>query len=92
MASWHRATRRSLLKSSACAVIMAGTLRGADAAAAGTMAKNSVQYQDTPKDSHQCDGCALYIAGASATAPGQCRAVAGPIDPHGWCMLWSAKS
>ncbi|MDD2878032.1 MAG: high-potential iron-sulfur protein [Acidiphilium sp.] len=86
--------RRALLKKAAglsAAIAAAGMVATQSAKAAG-MAKSAVQYQDTPKDGHRCDGCALYIPGASATAKGTCKAVAGSIDPAGWCTLWSPKS
>ncbi|SIQ83573.1 MULTISPECIES: high-potential iron-sulfur protein [Acidiphilium] len=86
--------RRALLKKAAglsAAIAAAGVVATQSAKAAG-MAQSAVQYQDKPKDGHQCDGCALYIPGASATANGKCKAVAGSIAPAGWCTLWSPKS
>lgn len=86
--------RRALLKKAAglsAAIAAVGTVATQAAKAAG-MAKSAVQYQSKPKDGHQCDGCALYVPGASKTAMGTCKAVAGSIDPTGWCSLWSPKS
>lgn len=86
--------RRALLKKAAglsAAIAAAGMVATGSAEAAG-MAKSAVQYQDKPKGGHRCDGCALYIPGASATANGKCKAVAGSIAPAGWCTLWSPKS
>jgi len=86
-------TRRELLKkaaglSAAAAVAVVGA---AGTAHAGGMSKASVQYQSTPKDGHQCDGCALWVPGPTPKAMGTCKAVAGPIDPTGWCTLWAPK-
>ena len=38
-----------------------------------------------------CAKCNYYIAGASASAPGQCKVEAGPISPNGWCVLFAPK-
>lgn len=86
--------RRSLLKKAAgisVGIAAAGIAATQGARAAG-MAKTAVKYQDTPKGGHRCDGCSLYIPGATAKANGTCKAVAGSIAPAGWCMLWTAKA
>ena len=49
------------------------------------MAQAAVRYQPDPKDGHQCDGCAFFIA------PNACKMVDGTIAPTGWCALYSAK-
>ena len=49
------------------------------------MAQAAVHYQPDPKDGHQCDGCAFFIA------PNSCKMVDGMIAPTGWCALYSAK-
>lgn len=85
-------SRRSLLKKAAgisAGLAIAGVAAAPVAEAA--MSKASVKYQDTPKDGHQCDGCALYIPASTAGADGRCKAVDGKISPKGWCMLWSPK-
>ena len=84
-------SRRNLLKKAAGLAAAAIVVASPTAEAAG-MAKSAVQYQDKPKGGHRCDGCALWIPGASPTAMGRCKAVAGSISPHGWCMLWNAKA
>ncbi|MGC9270635.1 high-potential iron-sulfur protein [Acidiphilium sp.] len=86
--------RRDLLKKAAgisAAIAVAGVAVTQSAKAAG-MAQSAVQYQDKPKDGHRCDACALWIPGPTPTAKGKCKAVAGAIDPAGWCTLWSPKS
>ncbi|MCF3946318.1 high-potential iron-sulfur protein [Acidiphilium sp. AL] len=86
--------RRALLKKAAgisAALAAAGMVAARTAEAAG-MTKASVKYQDKPKGGHQCDGCALFVPGSSATANGTCKAVAGSISPKGWCTLWTPKA
>jgi hypothetical protein len=86
-------SRRTLLKKAAGLTgLAAAAMAVSPAAEAAGMSKASVKYQDKPKGGHQCDGCALYIPGASATANGKCKAVAGSISPKGWCTLWSPKA
>lgn len=86
--------RRALLKKAAgisAGLAAAGLVATRTAEAAG-VSKASVKYQDKPKGGHQCSGCALFVPGSSATANGTCKAVAGSISPHGWCIMWTAKS
>ena len=45
------------------------------------MAQAAVQYQATPKDGKQCDGCNFFVA------PNGCKMVDGDIAPAGWCAL-----
>ena len=49
------------------------------------VAKNVVQYQDSPKGGHQCSGCANFVA------PDSCKVVAGRISSRGWCTIWTPK-
>ncbi|WP_288051283.1 high-potential iron-sulfur protein [Acidiphilium sp.] len=86
--------RRAVLKKAAgiSAAIAAAGMIAIRAAEAAGVSKASVHYQDKPKGGHQCSGCALFVPGSSATANGTCKAVAGSISPHGWCMLWTAKA
>ena len=44
-----------------------------------------VAYQDTPKNSQQCDGCIQF------QPPNACQVVDGSISPTGWCKLWAKK-
>ena len=48
--------------------------------------KSTVQYQDKPKDGHQCSGCSNFVA------PGSCKVVKGTISPTGWCSIWTPKA
>ena len=80
--------RTILLRGVACftgAAALVGPARNAQAA---KFPQNSpaVAYQSTPKDSHQCDGCALF------QAPNACQVVDGEISPSGWCKLWAKKA
>lgn len=59
--------------------------------AAGTASKASMQYQDHPKGNQECSTCLQFIPGKSASAMGQCKVVAGPISPKGWCIAYAKK-
>ncbi len=75
-------SRRSILKAGlgAIAVSVVGT------AHAQKMAPSLVMYQPTPKDGHQCDQCAQFVA------PNSCNVVEGKIDPKGWCAAFAPKA
>ncbi|HEY6095610.1 MAG TPA: hypothetical protein VIU93_11730 [Gallionellaceae bacterium] len=63
---------------------------GANAAAPEATAKlpkKNVQYQTHPNGDKKCSGCVNFIAASST-----CKLVEGPIDPEGWCVLWSKKT
>lgn len=47
--------------------------------------KETVQYQDTPKDGNECDKCVNWVA------PNACKIVAGDIHPKGWCVAYAPK-
>ena len=85
------ATRRNLLRGLAIvpgAALMASV---GSAQAAGTVPKVNAKYQDHPKGAQQCGKCNYFLPGASPTAVGQCKLVAGPISPNGWCQLFAPK-
>ncbi len=46
-------------------------------------AKEVVKYQDTPKDGKVCRDCLHFIAETN-----ECKTVAGPINPEGWCSIY----
>lgn len=50
---------------------------------AAKIAKEAVQYQDTPRDGKVCRECMHFLPDTS-----ECKLVAGPIDPEGWCRLF----
>ena len=75
-------SRRTILIAAASAApVLALTTREAQA----KLAQAAVKYQATPKDGHQCDGCAQFVA------PNSCKLVDGDISPTGWCLLWVKK-
>lgn len=47
----------------------------------------SVQYQSQPKGEQKCSLCTNYIAESNS-----CKLVEGPINPEGWCSLWTKKT
>lgn len=77
-----KVSRRTVLIAAACAAPALALTTGA---AQAKMAQTAVRYQADPKDGHQCDGCAFFIA------PNACKMVDGTIAPTGWCALYSAK-
>jgi hypothetical protein len=79
-------TRRALLK--AGLGLAAAGIGGAASAAAATakIAPAMVQYQDHPKDGHQCSLCVQFVA------PGSCKLVDGAISPNGWCAAFAPKA
>ncbi len=82
-ASW---SRRALLLSAATAPALATLAGPAAAQQAQKLAQKVVQYQEMPKDGHECDGCVNFIA------PNQCKLVEGPINPKGWCIAFAPKT
>ncbi len=74
-------SRRTVLISAGAAPLLALTASQAQA----KIAQTPVQYQTMPKDGHQCDGCAQFVA------PNSCKLVDGEIAPSGWCALWVKK-
>lgn len=72
----------------ACSAGAAALLSPGRDAHAAKMPQTSpaVVYQDSPKDSRQCDGCALF------QTPNSCQVVDGVINPSGWCKLWVKKA
>ena len=87
-------SRRSFLKT---ATLLAGvaavpvTFMSREAFAA-KVAKASMQYQETPKGTAECSTCVQFIPGKTAKAKGTCKVVDGTINPHGWCLAYTAKS
>ncbi len=56
----------------------------------GSVPKASVSYVPRTANTQQCEDCKFFIAASLKTAPGHCPVVAGSIERHGWCKLWSA--
>lgn len=78
-------SRRAVLKAGLglAAAGLAGTAVAAGAPA--KIAPNLVQYQDHPKDGHQCSLCAQF------QPPNACNLVDGKISPTGWCAAFAPK-
>jgi hypothetical protein len=62
-------------------------LSPADAEARRTTAQYVEQAPDPAK---KCEGCVQFQPGP-ANACGSCKVVKGPIDPNGYCKLWTKK-
>ena len=82
-----RVSRRRVLTGAVLAGGAALALAGALAAAGPKkkMSQSAASYQDKPKGSARCDGCALF------QKPAACQTVEGVISPVGWCILFAAK-
>jgi hypothetical protein len=80
--------RTIVLRGVACAAGATALLAPARYAHAAKFPQTSpvVAYQDSPKDSHQCDGCIQW------QPPNACQVVDGTISPSGWCKLWAKKA
>src|SRR4051812_34158663 len=85
--------RRSLLKRAALLVtgLAATPLMQTIARAAEKLQKATVNYQDKPKNSKDCDDCMHFVAGATSDAIGTCKVVDGAISPHGYCSAFTPK-
>ena len=51
----------------------------------------NAKYQTQPKGAAHCAVCNYFLPGASATANGACKQVAGVISPNGWCQFFAKK-
>jgi hypothetical protein len=85
----NAATRRTILLGAA--TLAAAPLVAGQAQAAGAMAQKAVQYVPKSKIANHCGICNFFIPGPTPTANGQCKAVAGVINPAGYCVLFAAK-
>ncbi len=45
--------------------------------------KETVKYQETPKDGNRCESCLHFLPETN-----ECRTVAGAISPDGWCSIY----
>lgn len=88
--SRKQVSRRALLKGAA---LLAGIVAiPVVAEAAGSVPKAAMKYQDHPKGNEECSNCMQFIPGKSAGAMGECKVVAGPISPKGWCVAYVKKT
>ncbi len=56
------------------------------ASGANKLSQAKAEYQDTPKDGHECAKCTHFVASNNT-----CKVVEGNVSPTGWCVLWAAK-
>ncbi len=85
-------SRGSLLQKLAVAPIAIGALAAIRSEADAKGSKAAFKYQDHPNGKKMCSVCSLFIPGKTPTAAGTCRAVAGAISPHGYCIAFSPKA
>ncbi|MDA8109242.1 MAG: high-potential iron-sulfur protein [Betaproteobacteria bacterium] len=85
-------SRRAVLKGAALIAGLAPLVQVRSAAAAGTVPKAAMKYQDHPNGKQDCSNCVQFIPGKTPAAMGECKVVAGSISPHGWCVAYTAKS
>jgi hypothetical protein len=57
------------------------------------MSKAAVGYQDIPNKGQVCAGCVFFIfkPTENGALQSRCKLVAGPINPAGWCEVFSPK-
>jgi hypothetical protein len=84
-------TRRAILAAAAGLPVIGAVLLPRRAEAAGTTPQAAVKYVPKSAVANHCGLCNYFIPGASPTALGQCKVVAGQINPAGWCQLFAAK-
>ncbi|WP_346839011.1 high-potential iron-sulfur protein [Microbulbifer sp. SAOS-129_SWC] len=79
--------RRKFLKLAGCSMILlpAAMIATDRASAQSKVSKETVKYQDSPKDGKKCSACQFFVA------PGSCQLVEGSISPDGWCSLFAPK-
>ena len=66
-------------------VLAAGMIGAQARAQDAKVPKETVQYQETPKDGQECDKCVNWVA------PNGCKIVEGTIAPKGYCVAFAPK-
>jgi hypothetical protein len=81
-----KVTRRAFVRGFALsgAALAAGVIP-IQAVQAQSASKESMKYQDSPKDGKKCDMCVYF------KAPNACSLVQGDISPNGWCTAFTPK-
>jgi hypothetical protein len=81
-------TRRAIVRAAISGFgVAAGTAAPPrPAAAAPTISKEAVAYQDQPLGDRECDKCVQFVP------PGSCKVVEGTISPHGSCRIFRRLS
>lgn len=85
--------RRIALRNGAVAAatlvpVLATATRSRAATSHSLLSQASVHYVARATNGHECEDCKFYIP-AVRTGPHRCRVVAGMIEPHGSCDLWT---
>jgi hypothetical protein len=81
----EHASRRYVLRAGLALLATGFTSVVALAQGGSKAAQDLVQYRDKPNGAAKCNGCVSFVA------PNACKAVAGKIDPEGWCLLYAPK-
>jgi hypothetical protein len=80
-------TRRAIVRAAIAVGASATFVRGSrPAAAAPTISKAAVAYQDQPQGGRECDKCLQFVS------PDGCKIVEGTISPHGSCRIFQPLS
>lgn len=49
----------------------------------------ALNYQSTPNNGQQCDGCQYYVPDQDGDGMGACTLLSGEVDPEGWCISYA---
>jgi anaerobic selenocysteine-containing dehydrogenase len=80
-----RVSRRTFLNAGAAAGGAILAFGSSARAASAKVAKETVNYQPSPRGAAHCSACAYF------QAPSSCNFVNGQISPSGWCVLFKPK-
>ena len=76
-------TRRSLVRGLAVFPLVG---MAATTARAAKFSQKSVAYQDAPRSGEDCSNCSCF------QSPMGCALVEWPVNPSGWCHIWTPKA
>ncbi|HEY6483973.1 MAG TPA: high-potential iron-sulfur protein [Steroidobacteraceae bacterium] len=94
----RRVVLRRALQVAAAFAIAPQLIRRAQAAdscvdPASESLRGSLHYAGvTPNSSQPCSDCAFFTRDGSKPACGNCAIMSGPVDEHGHCDSWSART
>jgi hypothetical protein len=80
----RHASRRGVMQAG-YALLATFVADNASAQDAQKATQSLVQYRSRPNGAAMCRTCINF------EAPNACKAVAGTIDPNGWCLLFAPK-
>ena len=93
-----QASRRDMLRQSTAmlgSIVFIPLAVTSPSADAGSMSREMLHYQDSPKDGKMCADCAAYTASSTFFHPdaptGICKILKGPVNPQGWCISFSRR-